>query len=682
MGERSLSPFSTFSTVVAAGSAGLGVLTLAGWLLGASSLSAPIDAALPMKANTAVALALLGAGLALAARSDGRSRMTMVLGTGVALLALATVAQDVVGRSFGIDELLVRDALSPAPQTLAPGRMSPVTAGALFLLAVSLAGLHLRGRASRWLTPLVAFGATLIAMESLVGLALGADEFLTFGPFNVIAPQTSIGLLGLSAGILALRADVPPASFWVRTDLGAALARRLIPPAFVLPPVLGWIQIAEQRRRAWDPELGTALFAFAVSAVATGLVLWTAAALRRSDDGRLAADALHRASEEEKEILKEQLLQSQKMDAIGRLAGGVAHDFNNLLTAIIGYADLLHESLVEDESRAHLNEIRRAADRAAALTKQLLAFSRKQVLRPAVLDLNEVAREAQSLLGRVIGEDVRLVLRLGPTVPCVRADRGQLEQVLMNLAVNARDAMPGGGTLTLATAVKTMDEASAAIRPGLRPGLYASLSVSDTGAGMTCEVHARLFEPFFTTKERGKGTGLGLATTYGIVKQSDGFIWADSVVGSGTTFEILLPAVAESPDEPVPHPAMARRGGETVLVVEDEASVRKLVRTALEANGYAVLDAASGEEALDVARAHRGPVHLLLTDVVMPGMNGRELAGRITARYPEARVLFMSGYTDDAIGRHGVLEPGTDFLEKPFAPAQVAGRVRAALDRA
>jgi two-component system cell cycle sensor histidine kinase/response regulator CckA len=304
------------------------------------------------------------------------------------------------------------------------------------------------------------------------------------------------------------------------------------------------------------------------------------------------------------------------------------------------------------------------------------------VLRPAVLDLNVIARSSEAILSRTLGEDVRLVLRLGPDLPHVRADQAQIEQALMNLAVNARDAMPSGGTLTVATASRRVDDAFAAARPGSKQGLYASLSVSDTGTGMSPEVRSRLFEPFFTTKERGKGTGLGLATTYGVVKQSDGFIWVDSTEGSGTTFEILLPAVDDALDEPMPRAPVHRRGGETILLVEDEIAVRNLVRTTLASSGYAVLDAGSGEEALAVARAHRGPLHLLLTDVVMPGMNGRELAARIAAEHPEARVMFMSGYTDDVIAHHGVLEAGTDFLEKPFAPATVAARVRAALDRA
>ncbi len=290
-------------------------------------------------------------------------------------------------------------------------------------------------------------------------------------------------------------------------------------------------------------------------------------------------------------------------------------------------------------------------------------------------------RRARAILGRLIGEDVRLHLTLAPDTPCVRADRGQVEQALMNLAVNARDAMPSGGTLTFATAAVTIDKAEAALRPGLKAGKYARLTVSDTGSGMTPEVLARLFEPFFTTKERGKGTGLGLATTYGIVKQSEGHISVESEPGRGSTFEILLPAVDAAPDEAEPPAAAPRPGGETILLVEDEPSVRRLTRMALESRGYNVLDAASGEAALELSREHGGPVDLLLTDVVMPGMNGRVLAARLVALRPGTRVLYMSGYTDDAIAGHGVLDPGTEFLQKPFTPADVARKVRAVLDR-
>ncbi|HYK82683.1 MAG TPA: PAS domain S-box protein [Gemmatimonadales bacterium] len=383
--------------------------------------------------------------------------------------------------------------------------------------------------------------------------------------------------------------------------------------------------------------------------------------------------------------LEQQLRQAQKMEAVGRLAGGVAHDFNNILTAITGYADLLAEDLpAGDPRRQDAEEIRKSAERAAALTRQLLAFSRQQVLQPRVLDLNALVSELEKLLHRLLGEDVALATELEPMVGHIKADPGQLEQVLMNLAVNSRDAMPRGGRLTIETRNVDLDEAYARDHYPVQPGKYVLLAVSDTGTGMTAEVQAHLFEPFFTTKEKGKGTGLGLATVYGIVKQSGGFIWVYSEVGHGTTFKIYLPRV----DEPAgvaaggtaaPPPVVG--GTETVLLAEDEAPVRAVARQVLERHGYQVLEAASAEAALDIANRYSGPIHLLLTDVIMPGLNGRELALRLATLRPEARVIYMSGYTDDAITRHGVLEAGQAYVQKPFTPDLIARKVREVLDR-
>ncbi|PYO27335.1 MAG: hybrid sensor histidine kinase/response regulator [Gemmatimonadetes bacterium] len=381
--------------------------------------------------------------------------------------------------------------------------------------------------------------------------------------------------------------------------------------------------------------------------------------------------------------LEQQLRQAQKMEAVGRLAGGIAHDFNNILTAITGYADLLLEDLApKDPRRQDAEEIHKAADRAAGLTRQLLAFSRQQVLQPRVVDLNALVSELEKMLRRLLGEDVKLATVLAPTLGRVRADAGQLEQVIMNLAVNARDAMPTGGQLTIETADVEFDGGYAAEHYPAPPGKYAMLAVSDTGTGMDPETQAHLFEPFFTTKEKGKGTGLGLATVYGIVKQSGGFIWVYSELGAGTTFKIYLPRVegAVEPASGRAAPVPVARGSETVLVAEDEAPVRAVARHALERYGYRVLEAASAEAALDVAQRYSGPIHVLLTDVIMPGLSGRDLATRLAALRPETRVIYMSGYTDDAITRHGVLEPGFVFVQKPFTPDTLARTVRDVLD--
>jgi len=380
--------------------------------------------------------------------------------------------------------------------------------------------------------------------------------------------------------------------------------------------------------------------------------------------------------------LQQQVLQSQKMEAVGRLAGGVAHDFNNLLTVITSYSDLLLEDLAPgDAKRDDLEQVRKAADGAAALTRQLLAFSRQQVVEPRVVSLNTVVEGLQKILRRVIGEDIEVTITLAPDLGSVRADVGQLEQVLMNLVVNARDAMPTGGRLTVETANVEHDPEYARDREAAAVRRFAMLAVTDTGCGMDEATKARIFEPFFTTKETGKGTGLGLATVYGIVKQAGGFIWVYSEPGQGTSFKVYLPAVdatAERTTAAATTPAP--RGTETVLLVEDAAAVRAVTKQVLERQGYTVLEAPDGEAALRLAQRHRGVVHLLLTDVVMPRLNGRELAERLVRLRPDVKVLYASGYTDDSVVRHGILESGTAYLQKPFSPESLARKVRDVLD--
>ena len=385
----------------------------------------------------------------------------------------------------------------------------------------------------------------------------------------------------------------------------------------------------------------------------------------------------------DRRLLEESLRMSQKMEAVGRLAGGIAHDFNNLMTVIIGRSQLiLYKLRPEDPFRKDIELFGKTAERAARLTAQLLAFSRRQVLQPKVLDLDAVVANMDTLLRRLIGEDIELRTVAAPGLWRVRADPGQLEQVIVNLAVNARDAMPTGGKLTIETANATLDEAYARMHTAVNPGPHVMLAVSDTGSGMDAATRARVFEPFFTTKEPGKGTGLGLATVYGIVKQSGGNIWVYSEPGRGTSFKIYLPVTAEAAES---EPADLRRerpagGKETILLVEDEESLRDVVRESLQAFGYTLLEARHGGEALLIAESHAGPIHLLLTDVIMPTMNGAELARQLTLLRPDMNVLFVSGYTDEAIVHHGVLGPGTAFLQKPFSPDQVVRKVREVLD--
>jgi two-component system cell cycle sensor histidine kinase/response regulator CckA len=377
--------------------------------------------------------------------------------------------------------------------------------------------------------------------------------------------------------------------------------------------------------------------------------------------------------------LEEQFRQAQKMEAVGRLAGGVAHDFNNMLGVIIGYSELLQEQFESGPERKSIDEVKKAAERAAGLTRQLLAFSRQQVLSPAVLDLNVIVDNLGKMLCHMIGEDIQLVLAPGPDLGSVKADPVQVEQIIMNLAVNARDAMPQGGRIVIATSNAELDETYANQQPSIRPGSYVLLAVSDTGSGMSKETMVHIFEPFFTTKETGKGTGLGLSMVYGIVNQSGGCIWVSSDLGNGTTFKIYLPRVDEGASiEHRKEQLPIVRGFETILLVEDEEPLRVLAAGLLESNGYTVLQASGGEAAIRLAKEH-GHIDLLITDVVMPGMSGSELASLLRVTSPDFKLLFISGYTGDLISQHGVLENIATLLEKPFTKAALLNKVRIVL---
>ncbi|MBE7454113.1 MAG: response regulator [Kofleriaceae bacterium] len=383
----------------------------------------------------------------------------------------------------------------------------------------------------------------------------------------------------------------------------------------------------------------------------------------------------------QRELTEAALRQAQKMEAVGRLAGGVAHDFNNILSVILTYAELLLEELPADSHlRTELEEIQRAGERATELTRQLLSFSRHQVVQPRVLELSAVIRGMERLLRRLLGEDIELVLRL-PVCANVHADPSQIEQIVMNLAVNARDAMPRGGTMTIEVADVELDEAHAARHPGTAPGPHVVLAVRDDGVGIDPAVRERMFEPFFTTKEPGKGTGLGLSTVFGIVRQSGGHLEVESYPGDGATFRVYLPRTTRPPEtEPAPGRPAPQPGAETILLVEDDEQVRAMMAAVLRRSGYQVLDARHGAEALAVCERQAAPIALLVTDVVMPGMSGRELAERIQAVRPGLRVLYVSGYTEDAIVQHGVRDAGIAFLHKPITPDALLRKVRQVLD--
>ena len=401
------------------------------------------------------------------------------------------------------------------------------------------------------------------------------------------------------------------------------------------------------------------------------------------DDGQPAYFEMFVEDITDKRILERQLRMAGKMEAVGRLSGGIAHDFNNLLGVIIGYSQLLKRALGADSHLAeHVNEIEKAGDRAAALTRQLLAFSRQQILTPTVLNLNDLVADMQKMLPRLIGEDITVTMGMEPDLQSVRADRNQIEQVIMNLAVNSRDAMPAGGELRIETKNVYLDEVYTRLHPGAKVGQYVCLSVTDTGGGMDAETLAHIFEPFFTTKEMGKGTGLGLATVYGIVKQSGGYVWVDSEPNKGASFQIFLPRVAEISQSQAARPYLGEnlRGSETILLVEDSEAIRKLAAAFLSSHGFEVLSASNAEEAVSMAAAHAGAIQLLVTDVIMPGQNGRVLAERLVTSYPRIKVLYISGYTDSFIAGHGVLGAESNLLNKPFTEEALIHKVRDVLD--
>jgi two-component system, cell cycle sensor histidine kinase and response regulator CckA len=415
----------------------------------------------------------------------------------------------------------------------------------------------------------------------------------------------------------------------------------------------------------------------------TWRVLESTASPVRNADGQVEKLVIVNRDITERKKLEEQFRQAQKMEAVGRLSGGVAHDFNNLLGVIIGYSEILQEGLpVGHHLRHSADEILAAGRRAAGLTRQLLAFSRQQVLEARVLNLNSVVRDTETMLRRLIGEDIDLTSELDPNLGTTKADPGQLEQVIMNLAVNARDAMPQGGKLIIETGNTEMDELFVQRYPyPVQPGSYIRLTVSDTGTGMDAATRARIFEPFFTTKAKGQGTGLGLSMVYGVVKQSGGYIDVYSELGLGTTFKIYLPRVDEAVEPVNPAASLAKtlRGTETVLLVEDEAALRDLTSSVLQGCGYTVLEAKNGGEALDVSQHHEGAIDLLLTDVVMPGISGRVLADQLLQLRPQIKIVYMSGYTGQTVGAHGILDPGSMFLQKPFTREALAHKLREAL---
>jgi signal transduction histidine kinase/ActR/RegA family two-component response regulator len=570
-------------------------------------------------------------------------------------------------------------------------------------------------------------GLTLLGavVSTVVSATIGVGSLFLSGAIQASA-MTPLWLVWWSGDAIGILLVAPLLFTWVRGErvdgggrglegailililvaLTAALFRIPFSYVYAIFPVVSWAALRFGPRGAatttflvcglavWFTLQGVGPFVgstpthnLALLQTFMGLLAVTALVLAALMSERTAAQHAQADAEVQhgvqRRFLEAQLLQSQKMEAIGQLAGGVAHDFNNLLTVILSAADLLHERLSTDgNKRAEVEDIQKAALRAAELTHQLLAFSRQQVLEPRLLDLNEVVANMDKMLRRLIGDDVELRTVPATGLGTVRADPGQLEQVILNLVVNARDAMPLGGRISIKTA--NVDVAATYVHEStvIPRGEYIGLAVSDTGVGMTSETRARVFEPFFTTKAKWKGTGLGLAMVYGIVKQSGGYIFAESELGEGATFKILLPRVEEPAEGTLPGAASAASlgGSETILVVEDQDEVRALTRRVLESRGYTVLHAPNGRAALEAARTHAGPIHLLVTDVIMPEMSGRDVATLLVQARPQLKVLYISGYTNDSIARHGVLEPGIVLLQKPFTAEAAARKVREVLD--
>jgi signal transduction histidine kinase/CheY-like chemotaxis protein len=682
--------------------AGVGSLALAGWLLDQPVLKGVMPGLVAMNPMTAMCFILAGASLLLLHREpehQNHSRIGKICGCVVAFVGFVKLGGILLGWDSGIDRMLFSAKLDTY---VPPNRMAPNTALNFLLSGLALALADAGSVSGRRPSKYLALAPLLLSFLAVTGYAYEVRPFYGLVTYIPMALNTALAFLLLCAGTLLLHPDQGLTKVFASDDLGGSLARRLFPISVGALLLLGWLRLLGEGVGLYDTNVGVSLHVF-VACVLIGTVIWTSArSLSRVDaERRRAAEALQRAhdglevrvQERTAELVgaqgalrksEEQLRQAQKMEAIGRLAGGVAHDFNNMLTAILGHSQLMRMRMSpEDRAYRDTEEIEKAAKRAGSLTRQLLAFSRQQVLEPKILDLNALIEDMDKMLRRLIGADVDLLTAPGSSLGRVKADPGQVEQVLLNLVVNARDAMPGGGKITIETANVDLDETYTRAHPGVRPGPYVLLAVSDTGCGIDPETRTRIFEPFFTTKEAGKGTGLGLSTVYGVVQQSEGHVDVHSDVGHGATFKIYLPRIEQSLSEtaaPSRPAAAAGRGLETVLLVEDEDQVRSVVRLSLELFGYRVLESRDGREALDLLERADQPVDLVVTDVMMPRMTGPEFAQRAFRLNPDLKILFISGYTDKAIVHHGILSPGTAYLQKPFAPDVLGRKVREVLD--
>jgi len=644
----------------------LGALVLLGWLWKIESLTTFLPGPITMKPNTAVGFVFLGLALFLLTwYSKARSTQLWCAAsaTVVILVGLVTLSEYFFHSDLGIDQFLFKDVV----QSTFPGRMTHITAFNFCIAGLSLLLLALSERRASIAQGLAATTG-LSSIFAIIGYLYGVPALYGSIEYTSMALHTGLGFLIGSLSVLFSRPDLGLMSVLTNPYPGGWLARKLLPVAALAPAGLGAVCIHSGLFSS-DVRLNIASLAVSQMVLFMALVWILAFVLNRAEGEKATAqEALARS--------EKLLQQSQKMEAIGLLAGGVAHDFNNLLAVINGYSDLLLErgDLPESDRRS-LEQIKQAGGSAASLTRQLLMLSRQQVVEAVVLNINQTVGNLDKMLRRLIKENIQFSFVLDPQLDRVKADPGQVEQIVLNLVVNARDAMPNGGTLRIQT--KNVEKSNSQAGLGVSPSRFVLLEVTDTGTGMDQQTQAHIFEPFFTTKAVGKGTGLGLATVYGIVKQSGGHIEVQSAPGRGSSFQIYLPAEAQAaaalePGKDAAEPAFS---GETILVVEDAAPLRDLVCQALSVSGCTVLSAPEAQEALRILSQKKGVIDLLITDVIMPGMNGPALAKQVRAMRPETKILYMTGYSGEFV-RSDMLIPGVSFIQKPFTPADLRRKIR------
>jgi signal transduction histidine kinase/CheY-like chemotaxis protein len=644
----------------------LGALVLLGWLWKIESLTTFLPGPITMKPNTAIGFVFLGLALFLLTWSS-KARSTQLWcaasATVVILVGLVTLAEYLFHSDLGIDQFLFKDVV----QSTFPGRMTHITAFNFCIAGLSLLLLALSERRASIAQGLAATTG-LSSIFAIIGYLYGVPALYGSIEYTSMALHTGLGFLIGSLSVLFSRPDLGLMSVLTNPYPGGWLARKLLPVAALAPAGLGAVCIHSGLFSS-DVRLNIASLVVSQMVLFMALVWILAFVLNRAEGEKATAqEALARS--------EKLLQQSQKMEAIGLLAGGVAHDFNNLLAVINGYSDLLLErgDLPESDRRS-LEQIKQAGGSAVTLTRQLLMLSRQQVVEAVVLNINQTVGNLDKMLRRLIKENIQFSFVLDPQLDRVKADPGQVEQIVLNLVVNARDAMPHGGTLRIQT--KNVEKSNSPAAPGVSPSRFVLLEVTDTGTGMDQQTQAHIFEPFFTTKAVGKGTGLGLATVYGIVKQSGGHIEVQSAPGRGSSFQIYLPAEAQAaaalePGKDAAEPAFS---GETILVVEDAAPLRDLVCQALSVSGCTVLSAPEAQEALRILSQQKGVIDLLITDVIMPGMNGPALAKQVRAMRPETKILYMTGYSGEFV-RSDMLIPGVSFIQKPFTPGDLRRKIR------